>query len=327
MRRSRRRRRSAAAPHPPAAGRASSAGGCRARSGTFACHFLLAVESPHAWGDPSLRVTAPLPCRFKLGESPTWPAAATASAAALPAMDVTAPAVAVRGLWREFGDRAVLRDVSSRAAGRSDARGAGPERRRQDHPAAGPRDAAAPDRGRGRGPRRELPRRGLEGARDGSGYLGHEPLLYRDLTVAENLRFHARLHGLAGDAAEPDRRAAGAGAAGAAGRRAGPQPLGGHGPARRGLPRGPAPARAAAAGRAALAPRPRGGRAGRAADRRRVRARPACSSPTTSRRRSPRATGPWLCGPAAAVAYEGPASGVSAGDAPRRAYGAEAASP
>ena len=29
------------------------------------------------------------------------------------------------------------------------------------------------------------------------GYLGHDPSLYRDLTVAENLRFHARLHRLA----------------------------------------------------------------------------------------------------------------------------------
>jgi len=28
------------------------------------------------------------------------------------------------------------------------------------------------------------------------GYMGHEPMLYRDLTLTENLRFHADLHGL-----------------------------------------------------------------------------------------------------------------------------------
>ena len=39
------------------------------------------------------------------------------------------------------------------------------------------------------------------------GYLGHEPLLYRDLSGRENLRFHARLHGVDGEAAE-DRIAA-----------------------------------------------------------------------------------------------------------------------
>ncbi len=34
------------------------------------------------------------------------------------------------------------------------------------------------------------------------GYLGHEPLLYRDLSGRENLRFQARLHGLKGERAE-----------------------------------------------------------------------------------------------------------------------------
>jgi heme exporter protein A len=34
------------------------------------------------------------------------------------------------------------------------------------------------------------------------GFLGHEPLLYRDLSGRENLRFHARLHGLEGERAE-----------------------------------------------------------------------------------------------------------------------------
>jgi heme exporter protein A len=34
------------------------------------------------------------------------------------------------------------------------------------------------------------------------GYLGHEPLLYRDLTGRENLRFHAKLHGITGARAE-----------------------------------------------------------------------------------------------------------------------------
>ena len=34
------------------------------------------------------------------------------------------------------------------------------------------------------------------------GLLGHAPLLYRDLSGRENLRFHARLHGMRGEAGE-----------------------------------------------------------------------------------------------------------------------------
>ncbi len=39
-------------------------------------------------------------------------------------------------------------------------------------------------------------------ARGRIGFLGHEPLLYRDLGGRENLRFHAKLHGLGGEATE-----------------------------------------------------------------------------------------------------------------------------
>ena len=44
-----------------------------------------------------------------------------------------------------------------------------------------------------------LPREGWA-VRGRIGLLAHEPLLYRDLSVRENLRFHATLHGLDGDA-------------------------------------------------------------------------------------------------------------------------------
>ena len=49
----------------------------------------------------------------------------------------------------------------------------------------------------------ELPKRAWQ-ARGRIGYLGHDPLLYRDLTLAEALGFHARIHGLA----DPDSRVA-----------------------------------------------------------------------------------------------------------------------
>ncbi len=45
---------------------------------------------------------------------------------------------------------------------------------------------------------RKLPREGWA-VRGRLGFLGHQPLLYRDLTARENLRFHARLHDVAPD--------------------------------------------------------------------------------------------------------------------------------
>jgi len=46
-----------------------------------------------------------------------------------------------------------------------------------------------------------LPREGWA-VRGRIGLLAHEPLLYRDLSARENLRFHARLHGVAAGRAE-----------------------------------------------------------------------------------------------------------------------------
>src|SRR4051794_4978612 len=52
-----------------------------------------------------------------------------------------------------------------------------------------------PHRGSARVLGAELPAEGWR-ARGRIGFLGHEPLLYRELTARENLRFHARLHGV-----------------------------------------------------------------------------------------------------------------------------------
>jgi heme exporter protein A len=52
-----------------------------------------------------------------------------------------------------------------------------------------------PHRGTARVLGHELPKENWA-VRGKIGFLGHEPLLYRDLTARENLRFHARLHGV-----------------------------------------------------------------------------------------------------------------------------------
>jgi heme exporter protein A len=58
-----------------------------------------------------------------------------------------------------------------------------------------------PHRGTARVLGAALPEEGWA-ARGRIGFLGHEPLLYRELTARENLRFHARLHGVEAGRAE-----------------------------------------------------------------------------------------------------------------------------
>jgi heme exporter protein A len=70
-----------------------------------------------------------------------------------------------------------------------------------------------PHRGVARVLGRELPREGWA-VRGRIGLLGHEPLLYRDLSARENLRFHARLHGVAAARVEELLDAVGLGARG-----------------------------------------------------------------------------------------------------------------
>ena len=84
------------------------------------------------------------------------------------------------------------------------------------------------------------------------GFLGHEPLLYRDLTAREKLRFHARLHDVPLSASTNCSTRSGCGREPTTGAHV----LARDGPAHRRLPRVAARPRAAAARRAARRPGP-----------------------------------------------------------------------
>jgi len=105
------------------------------------------------------------------------------------------PAIELRGLVRRFGERTVLRDVSvSVPAGASLAvlgrNGAGKSTLLR---ILG--TLLRPHGGEVRVLGEALPRRAFA-VRGRLGFLGHEPLLYRDLSGRENLGYHARLHGV-----------------------------------------------------------------------------------------------------------------------------------
>jgi heme exporter protein A len=113
-----------------------------------------------------------------------------------PATAAEPAAVALEGVGRAYGERVVLRDVSlALAPGETlavfGANGAGKTTLLRI--LAG---LLRPHAGRALVLGAALPREGWK-VRGRVGLLGHEPLLHHDLTARENLRFHARLHGVA----------------------------------------------------------------------------------------------------------------------------------
>ena len=104
-------------------------------------------------------------------------------------------AIELDGLERRFGDRVALADLSLRVDTGTTlavfgANGAGKSTLLRVLAAL-----LRPHAGRTRVLDVELPGEAWK-LRGRVGFLGHEPLLYRELTGRENLRYHARLHGV-----------------------------------------------------------------------------------------------------------------------------------
>ena len=147
------------------------------------------------------------------------------------------------------------------------------------------------------------------------GYLGHEPLLYRELSVRENLELNARLHRRR--ATRRERIADLLERAGLA-RRAGElvrNLSAGHAPAGGDLPGACPRAGAAAARRAALPPRPGRGAASSTSCSARPPGAPGWSSRTRSTPASARSTPCWRCAPTARSPTRGPAADCRSRDA------------
>jgi heme exporter protein A len=111
------------------------------------------------------------------------------------------PAVAVAGLRRDFGERAVLDGVGFELAAGETLVVLGPNGSGKTTLLRILATLLRPTAGEVRVLGARLPGEAWK-ARGRIGLLGHEPLLYRDLSGRENLRFHARLHGLRGEPAE-----------------------------------------------------------------------------------------------------------------------------
>jgi heme exporter protein A len=104
-------------------------------------------------------------------------------------------AIVLEGLGRDYGERAALRDVTVRLPAGATLTVFGPNGAGKSTLLRVLATLLRPHAGAVRVLGRELPDEGWA-VRGRVGLLGHEPLLYRDLTGRENLRYHARLHGV-----------------------------------------------------------------------------------------------------------------------------------
>ena len=110
-------------------------------------------------------------------------------------------AIELRGLRRDYGERTALAGVSLELAPRQTLLVLGPNGAGKTTLLRVLATLLRPSGGSARVLDCELPDEAWK-LRGRVGYLGHEPLLYRDLSGRENLRFNARLHGLAPERAE-----------------------------------------------------------------------------------------------------------------------------
>lgn len=104
-------------------------------------------------------------------------------------------AVELEGLERDYGERAALDGISLRLEAGSTLAVLGANGAGKSTLLRVLATLLRPHRGAVRVLGATLPDEAVN-VRGRIGYIGHEPLLYRDLSGRENLRFHARLHGV-----------------------------------------------------------------------------------------------------------------------------------
>jgi heme exporter protein A len=124
------------------------------------------------------------------------PGTEAAGAAAPTAAGASPAVVELEGLGRSYGERVVLRDVSLTLERGRTLLVLGPNGAGKSTLLRILATLLRPHAGRARVMGHELPRDGWA-VRGRLGLLAHEPLLYRDLSGRENLRYHARLFGVA----------------------------------------------------------------------------------------------------------------------------------